>query len=61
MVPVALGVKSTEQVTLAPPPLSVQLVLVGETPAPLAVRLTVPVAGTFPVSGSCTVTVQVVG
>src|SRR5437867_4167615 len=42
IVPVVLPVKLAEHVAVAPLPLSVQLVLVGVTPAPLAVRLTLP-------------------
>jgi hypothetical protein len=55
IVPVLLPVKVTEQL----PELRVQLALAGETPAPLAVKLTVPV-GVEDVPGevSLTVTVQ---
>ena len=55
IVPFELPVKLTEQL----PELSVQLVLVGDTPAPLAVKLTVP-PGMDDVPGdvSATVTVQ---
>jgi hypothetical protein len=49
-----LPVKLTEQL----PELSVQLVLVGETPAPLAVKLTVPVGVVGVPDVSVTVTVQ---
>jgi hypothetical protein len=42
IVPALLPVKFAEHVAVAPLPLREQLVLVGDTPAPLAVRLTVP-------------------
>ena len=59
IVPVVLPEKLAEQVAAAPLPLSVQLVLVGATPAPLAVKFTV-VVGILAVPGdvSLTVTVQ---
>lgn len=56
--PVALPVKLAEHVLAAPEPLSAQLVLIGDTPAPLAVRLTVPVGPVAPDDVSVTVTVQ---
>jgi hypothetical protein len=60
MVPFELPVKLATQVAEFEFPLSVQLVLVGETPAPLAVKLTVPVIVLFPlpVPLSATATVQ---
>jgi len=60
MVPTVLPAKLTVQVAVCPLPLSVQLALVGETPAPLAATLTVPVGvGFWPcVVASLTVTVQ---
>jgi hypothetical protein len=60
IVPPALPVKVTVHVALAPLPLRTQLALVGETPAPLAVTLNVPVGVVFiPLVESVTVTVQV--
>jgi hypothetical protein len=60
IVPPAVPVKLTVQVALAPLPLSVQLALVGETPAPIAVTLNVPAGvGFIPaVVASLTVIVQ---
>ncbi len=54
MVPGVLPVKVTEQV----PDTRVQLVLVGETPAPLAEKPTLPL-GALPVPGEVSVTVAV--
>ena len=54
IVPVVLPVNVAEQV----PPLRVQLVLVGETPAPLAVKLTVPAGVVGVAEVSLTVAVQ---
>ncbi len=54
MVPGVLPVKVTEQV----PDTRVQLGLVGETPAPLAAKLTVPL-GVLDVPGEMSVTVAV--
>lgn len=58
--PTVSPVKLAAHVALGPLPLSVQLALVGETPTPLAVKLTVPVGvGFWPiVVASATVTVQ---
>jgi hypothetical protein len=58
IVPTALPVKLTVHVALLPFPLSVQLALDGETPAPLAVTLSVPAGVTDPDAVSFTVTVQ---
>jgi hypothetical protein len=61
MVPVVLPVKFAEQLAEPPLPLSVQFVLVGETPAPLAVKLTLPVGVlAVPAEVSFTVAVQLV-
>ena len=57
----ALPAKSAVQVANVPLPLSVQLVLAGDPPAPVAVRLTVPVGANAPGEVSVTVTVQVPG
>jgi len=56
--PLVLPVKLAEQVANVPEPLNVQLVLAGDTPAPLAVRLTVPVGAVALAAVSVTVTVQ---
>jgi hypothetical protein len=58
IVPVALPVKVAVHVVEAPLPLSAQVVLVGVTPAPLAVRLMVPVGAVAPDEVSVTVIVQ---
>jgi hypothetical protein len=58
MVPAELPVRFTEQDPLFPPPDSVQLVLVGETPAPDAATLTDPVGVVAPGAGSATVIEQ---
>mgnify|MGYP003693545903 CR=1 FL=1 len=58
IVPPALPVKVTMHVALLPLPLSAQLALDGETLAPLAVTLNVPVGVTDPDTVSFTVTVQ---
>ena len=59
--PTALGVYVTEQVAELPEPERVQLVAL-KVPAPLLVKLTVPVGVVFvPTSVSVTVAVQVVG
>ena len=60
IVPDALPLKLAEQVAALPlPPPRVQLVLVGDTPAPLAVKLTVPEGVIAPeVEVSVTVAVQ---
>ena len=50
--------KFAVHVVEAPLPLSAQVVLVGVTPAPLAVRLTVPVGPVAPGEVSVTVIVQ---
>ena len=58
-VPVVLPVKLAEHVADPPLPDSVQLVFAGDTPAPLADKLTDPVGVVFvPVAVSLTVTVQ---
>ena len=59
--PVVLA-KFIVHVALAPLPLSEQLALVGETLAPVAVTLNVPVGVTFwPLEESVTFTVQLLG
>jgi hypothetical protein len=58
IVPALEPVKLTLHVELLPPPESTQLAVVGETPAPLAVTLKVPVGVTAPGAVSVTVTVQ---
>jgi len=59
IVPGELPVKVTEQVAELPLPPSVQLVLAGATPAPLAVRFTIPVGVLdVPTEVSLTVTAQ---
>ena len=57
--PVALPVKVAVQVREAPLPPRLHVVVVGDTPAPLAVRPTVPVGPVAPGDVSVTVTVQV--
>lgn len=60
-VPNAVGVYETEQVAVAPPPLSVQLPELLNVPLPLLVKLTLPVGLTVvPESLSVTEAVQVV-
>ena len=57
--PAAFPVKLTEQVAFAPLPLSTQLALVGDTPAPLAVTVNVPLGVVCePLFESVTCTVQ---
>ena len=56
--PFVLPVKLAEHVVALPPPLSVQLALVGDAPAPLAVRLTVPAGAVAAGDASVTVIVQ---
>ena len=58
IVPVVLPVKLIEHDPLLPDPLSTQLALVGETPAPEAVTLKVPTGVVAPGAVSATVTVQ---
>jgi hypothetical protein len=59
IVPVVLPVKLAVHVVEAPLPLSVQGVVVGDTPAPLAVRFIVPVGAVAPTDVvSVTVTMQ---
>jgi hypothetical protein len=59
IVPALLPVKFAEHEPVSPlPPPRVQLALVGDTPAPLAVKLTVPVGVLDPDAVSVTVTVQ---
>jgi hypothetical protein len=58
IVPAALPVRTTAQLPTPALPLGVQLALAGETPAPLAVKLTVPV-GVLTVPGDVSVTVAV--
>ena len=59
--PLAVGVLLTEQLAVLPAPESVQLELL-KVPAPLLLKLTVPVGVLgVPVSVSVTVAVQVVG